>query len=34
MMGKAEGDKSKLFHYGFILNRRIRADNPLRLIKK
>ena len=34
MMGKVKKDKDKLFHYGFILNRRIRADNPLRLIKK
>jgi transposase len=34
MMGKAKRDKDKLFYYGFNIGKRVRADNPLRLINK
>lgn len=34
MMGKKEGDNSKLYYYGFSLSERVPKDHPLRIIKK
>src|SRR5262245_57050293 len=34
MMGPTQGSEPKLFHYGVNLERRVRANNPLRRIKE